>query len=41
MERLIEKLTMLKEYIASLESIAVAFSGGVDSTFLLKTAHEV
>ncbi|MCL2096802.1 MAG: ATP-dependent sacrificial sulfur transferase LarE [Oscillospiraceae bacterium] len=35
------KLNSLKEYIKSLGSIAVAFSGGVDSTFLLKIAHEV
>lgn len=31
----------LKKYIKSLGSVAVAFSGGVDSTFLLKTAHDV
>ena len=31
----------LKEIIKDCESLAVAFSGGVDSTFLLKTAHEV
>jgi uncharacterized protein len=31
----------LKEYIKSLESVAVAFSSGVDSTFLLKVAHDV
>ncbi len=36
-----EKYKRLKEYIASLGSVAVAFSGGVDSTFLLKTAHDV
>ncbi|MBO4319595.1 MAG: ATP-dependent sacrificial sulfur transferase LarE [Treponema sp.] len=35
-----EKLSNLKKYIRSLGSIAVAFSGGVDSTFLLKVAHE-
>ena len=35
------KLGLLKEYIASLESVAVAFSGGVDSTLLLKVAHDV
>ena len=36
-----EKYTALKEYLASLENVAVAFSGGVDSTLLLKTAHDV
>lgn len=36
-----EKYNALKNYIASLESVAVAFSGGVDSTFLLRTAHDV
>lgn len=36
-----EKLGFLKEYIASLESVAVAFSGGVDSTLLLRVAHDV
>lgn len=36
-----EKYNTLKEYIASLESVAAAFSGGVDSTLLLKTAHDV
>ena len=35
------KLEKLKEYIKSLKSVAVAFSNGVDSTFLLKTAHDV
>ena len=36
-----EKLTLLKKYLLELGTAAVAFSGGVDSTFLLKTAHDV
>jgi len=36
-----EKFKTLKGHLASLGSIAVAFSGGVDSSFLLKTASEV
>ncbi len=36
-----EKLRKLKEYLSKLGSVAVAFSSGVDSTFLLRTAHEV
>jgi uncharacterized protein len=36
-----EKLVKLKGYLGSLKSAAIAFSGGVDSTFLLKVAHEV
>jgi len=35
-----EKYEKLKGYLASLGSVAVAFSGGVDSTFMLKTAHD-
>lgn len=35
-----KKNQALREYIRSLGSLAVAFSSGVDSTFLLKTAHE-
>lgn len=37
----LEKLDVLKDYLRGLGSAAVAFSGGVDSTFLLKTAHDV
>ena len=35
-----EKLKQLQEYLLSQGSVAVAFSGGVDSTFLLKVAHD-
>lgn len=35
------KMEFLKQYLANLESVAIAFSSGVDSTFLLKMAHEV
>lgn len=35
-----KKLNLLKEYLKELRSVAVAFSGGVDSTFLLKVAHD-
>jgi uncharacterized protein len=41
MNEQIEKLEQLKQYFASLGSVAVAFSSGVDSTFLLKVAHDV
>ncbi len=35
-----EKLERLKNYLRGLERVAVAYSGGVDSTFLLKVAHD-
>lgn len=35
------KLDELKKYLRGLGKVAVAFSGGVDSTFLLTVAHEV
>ncbi|MGD0057461.1 MAG: ATP-dependent sacrificial sulfur transferase LarE [Methanomassiliicoccales archaeon] len=36
-----DKLVKLKEIVQHMRSVAVAFSGGVDSTLLLKVAHEV
>lgn len=36
-----EKLEILKKNLEELESVVVAYSGGVDSTFLLKVAHDV
>lgn len=36
-----EQFEYLKKYLGQLGSAAVAFSGGVDSAFLLKTAHDV
>lgn len=36
-----EKFEVLKNYLKELGSVAVAFSSGVDSTFLLKTAHDI
>lgn len=35
------KLDELKKYLRGLGKVAIAFSGGVDSTFLLSVAHEV
>lgn len=39
--KLAEKRDRLENFLRELSSAAVAFSGGVDSTFLLKVAHEV
>lgn len=36
-----DKYNALKDYISSLGSVAVAFSGGVDSTLLLRVSHDV
>ena len=41
MDQLHEKQEKLKAYLADLGSLAVAFSGGVDSTYLVKVAHDV
>lgn len=36
-----DKLTILRRKIKEMGKIAIAFSGGVDSTFLLKIAHDL
>lgn len=41
MSELEEKYEALKKSLLAYEKVAVAFSGGVDSTFLLKTAHDL
>lgn len=41
MDKLLEKLERLKALIKNMESVIVAFSGGMDSTFMLKIAHDV
>ena len=40
MNKLQEKYQKLLSYLKELDSVAIAFSGGVDSTFLLKVAQE-
>lgn len=41
MDTLHEKKLKLEKYLSELGSVAIAFSSGVDSTFLLKTAQSV
>ncbi|MCH5204361.1 MAG: ATP-dependent sacrificial sulfur transferase LarE [Oscillospiraceae bacterium] len=41
MDELHEKKQRLEKYLRELGSVVIAFSSGVDSTFLLKTAHDV
>ena len=41
MTDLYKKLELLKNYLGELGSMVVAFSSGVDSTFLLKVAHDL
>ena len=36
-----EKVQKLKEILAGLGSVVVAFSGGTDSSLVLKVAHDV
>lgn len=40
-DELMEKYENLKNYFLELGSVAIGFSGGVDSTFLMKVAHDV
>lgn len=39
-ELLTDKVTSLRRVIAGMDSVIVAFSGGIDSTLVLKVAHE-
>lgn len=41
MDKCIEKENRLKEYLSKLDKVCVAFSGGVDSTYLLRIAHDI
>lgn len=41
MKSIEEKYSKLQDNLRSLGSVAVAFSSGVDSTFLLRVAHDV
>jgi pyridinium-3,5-biscarboxylic acid mononucleotide sulfurtransferase len=38
---MVDKLNQLKALLRSYQSVLVAYSGGVDSTFLLKIAHDI
>ncbi len=40
-ETALQKETQLKEYLKKFSSLAIAYSGGVDSTYLSAIAHEV
>ena len=40
-DELQERLNKLKAYLRELGSVAIGFSGGVDSSFLLAVAHDV
>ena len=37
----VRKEQALRELLASLQAVVVSFSGGVDSSYLLKIAHDV